>query len=79
MSDTSPAFNPQSIKPALIQALIEAWEEHPAWTFGRLLQSAASIARGELRVNPAIVGDGEMIEGLRALVPSEWEKEKDQA
>ena len=79
MSDTSPALNPISVRTVLVQALVEAWDEHPAWTFGRLLQSAASIARGELRVNPAIVSDGEIIEGLRALVPSEWEKEKDQA
>ena len=53
-----------------------AWGYHPDWSLGKLLQSAASIARGQIRLNPAVVSDEELGAGLRALVPDEWETQK---
>lgn len=52
-----------------------AWGYHPDWTLGKLLQSAASIARGQIRLNPGVVTDEELSHGLRALVPDDWEME----
>lgn len=55
-----------------------AWVYHQDWSLGKLLQSAASIARGQVRLNPAVVSDEELIAGLRALVPDEWETQAKQ-
>ena len=59
----------------MIAQLSVAWNAHPEWGIGRLLSSAASIARGELRLNPAHVTDKEIISGLKALIPDEWEEQ----
>lgn len=53
----------------------EAWAYHQDWTLGKLLQSAASISRGQLRLNPGVVTDAELVAGLKALIPDEWEEE----
>lgn len=66
----------QDPRDALLQEVENAWDYHPDWTLGKLLQSAASIARGQVRLNPAVVSDEELVVGLRALVPDEWETQK---
>jgi len=57
----------------IVNQLRASWEAHPDWTLGRLLQGAASIARGELKVNPAHVRDMELMNGLKALIPDDEE------
>lgn len=59
----------------LIQAIVVAWEYHPNRPLGKMLSAAMNISRGELRSNPAFAGDAELLEGLRALVPDEWEQD----
>lgn len=54
---------------AMLKQVTETWDAHPEWGVGKLLSSAASIARGELRINPAYVTDKEILSGLRALIP----------
>ena len=53
-----------------------SWAEHPDWGIGRLISSAASISRGELRRNPRDIPDREIMSGLRALIPDEDEVKK---
>ena len=60
-------------KPLLSQ-IEETWAHHPNIGIGELLSKAASITRGELRLNPAYVSDDEILSGLKALIPSEWEQ-----
>lgn len=62
---------------ALVEALVVAWAFHPKRSLGQMLSAAMNISRGELRSNPAFAEDAELLEGLRALVPDEWEQEKD--
>lgn len=50
-----------------------SWDHHPEWGLGRLIVSAASIQRGELRKNPREVDDRDLLVGLRALIPDEDE------
>lgn len=57
----------------IVKQIALSWEEHPDWTLGKLLQSAASISRGELKVNPAFARDMELFNGLKALIPDEDE------
>lgn len=59
----------------MLDAVREAWVHHQNWSLGRLLQSAASISRGQLRMNPGSLTDEEILVGLRALIPDEWEQE----
>lgn len=57
----------------ILKQIEQAWEEHPHWGIGRLISSAASISRAELRLNPHGVTDGEIVKGLRALIPESVE------
>ena len=57
----------------IIGELALAWEGHPDWSLGRLISSAASISRGQLRMNPREVTDSELRSGFRALLPDEDE------
>lgn len=60
-----------------LAALAEAWDFHPDWGIGRLVHSAAAIVRGQIQVHIPGVSDAEIEGGLKALIPSEWELEKD--
>lgn len=53
----------------MIAQITETWAYHPKWKIGRLLSSAASISRAELRINPLHVSDDEILAGLKALIP----------
>ena len=58
-----------------LDAVREAWAHHQNWSLGRLLGSAASIQRGQLRVSPVGLTDEELTVGLKALIPEDWEIE----
>lgn len=57
----------------MLRQVALAWDEHPEWNLGRLIVSAASIQRGELRKNPREVNDRDLAVGLRALIPDDDE------
>lgn len=59
----------------MLDAVREAWVHHQDWPLGKLLQSAASVSRGQLRMNPGTLTDEEILSGLKALIPDEWEQE----
>ena len=68
-----------SLAPAqkrLLKQIEKTWIEHPNWTLGKLITSAASISRGQLRLHPLVVTDREIASGLRALIPDEDEVKK---
>lgn len=60
---------------ATLDAVREAWAHHQNWTLGKLLESAASAARGQVRLNPSVVSDEELVKGLKAMIPADWEIE----
>lgn len=64
-------------KTALVTALSEAIKHHPTTPVGKLIGNAVNISRGQTQSNPAFAGDAEITEGLKALIPSDWEQEKD--
>lgn len=55
----------------VLKQVAASWDEHPEWGIGRLIVSAASIQRGELRKNPREVSDRDIMVGLRALIPDD--------
>lgn len=57
----------------MLRQVALSWDAHPNWELGRLLSSAASIARAQLRMNPREVSDRELASGLRALIPDDDE------
>lgn len=61
-------------KSELLALLAEVVELQPTRTVGQIMRAAMDISRGQLQSNPAFAGDAELIEGLRALIPAEWEK-----
>lgn len=64
-------------RPALIAALSAASKHHPKTPIGKLIGNAVNISRGQLQSNPAFASNAEITEGLKALIPSDWEQEKD--
>lgn len=64
-------------KAAIVKALAEAIKHNPNTPVGKLIGNAVNISRGQLQSNPAFAGDAEVLEGLKALIPSDWEQEKD--
>lgn len=56
-----------------LEAVALAWRHNPGMRLGVLMASAANISRGQLHMNPAHVTDEELLSGIRALVPHEWE------
>lgn len=62
---------------AIVKALGEAVKHHPNTPVGKLIGNAVNISRGQMQSNPAFATDAEVLEGLKALVPSDWEIEKD--
>lgn len=62
---------------AVVKALGEAVKHHPNTPVGKLIANAVNISRGQAQSNPAFAADSEVLAGLKALVPSDWEQEKD--
>lgn len=62
---------------AVVKALSEAVKHHPNTPVGKLIGNAVNISRGQTQSNPAFAADSEVLAGLKALVPSDWEQEKD--
>ena len=58
---------------ATLETVALAWRHNPGMRLGQLMASAANISRGQLHMNPAHVTDEELLSGIRALVPHEWE------
>ena len=61
---------------SMLKQIAETWDLHPEWGIGKLISSAASISRGELRLNPNGITDKEIMSGLKALIPADWENQK---
>lgn len=55
--------------------LLGIWEAHPRWNFGQLVDKVSRIHAGT-SVTLAKVDDPEMLVGVRALVPADWEVEE---
>lgn len=61
----------------MIAALTDALDYHPNTPLGKLISNAVNISRGQLQSNPAFATDAEILNGLKALKPDDWEIEKD--
>lgn len=59
----------------MLNQVKKTWEHHPDWTIGKLLQSAYNISTGEVRTNPAYAKHGQILSGLRALIPEGGEEQ----
>lgn len=59
----------------LLGELLGVWEAHPRWGLGQLVSKVSLIGAG-CKVDLAKQVDGEIVSGIRALVPDDWEVEE---
>ena len=70
-----PAEDFTDLQREIAKALGRVMLHHPSWEVTRIISNASDVIKGAYHASPRGTSDGDLLRGLKALVPEEWELE----